>query len=99
MSVERNRMSHDISNELHSRDIEPLKEDVEKINLDHSKSVSPIFDLETSINQCLSRDRNNIKRYDELLEPKELADSVLTILERQRQKILPYIIEVEKLLA
>jgi len=98
MSVERNRMSHDISNELHSRDIEPLKEDVEKINLDHSKSVSQIFDLETSINQCLSRDRNNIKRYDELLERKELPDSVLLLLERQRQKIMLYIIEVEKLL-
>lgn len=30
MAVERNRMSHDISNELHSRDIEPLKQDSEK---------------------------------------------------------------------
>lgn len=98
MSVERNRMSHDISNELHSRDIEPLKEDVEKNILDHSKSIPQNIVLETAINQCLSRDRNNIKRYDELLERKELPDSVLTILERQRQKIEQYITEVEKYL-
>lgn len=96
MSVERNRMSHDISNELHSRDIEPLKEDVEKNILDHSKSIPQNVDLATAIKQCLSRDRNNIKRYDELLERKELPDSVLTILERQRQKIEQYITEVEK---
>ncbi|MCB0468711.1 MAG: DUF2383 domain-containing protein, partial [Aequorivita sp.] len=36
MAVERNRMSHDISNELHSRDIEPLKQDSEKGNLDRT---------------------------------------------------------------
>jgi hypothetical protein len=98
MSVERNRMSHDISNELHSRDIEPLKEDVEKNILDHSKTVPQNVDLDNAIHQCLSRDRNNIKRYDELLERKELPDSVLTILERQRQKIEQYILEVEKYL-
>jgi hypothetical protein len=96
MSVERNRMSHDISNELHSRDIEPLKEDVEKNSLDHSKSSQQNIALEIAINQCLSRDRNNLKRYDELRERKELPDSVLTILERQRQKIEQYIIDVEK---
>lgn len=95
MSVERNRMSHDISNELHSRDIEPLKDDVEKNILDHSKSIPQQVDLKTVINQCLLRDRNNIKRYEELLERKELPDSVLTILDRQRQKIAQYITEVE----
>lgn len=98
MSVERNRMSHDISNELHSRDIEPLKEDVEKVNLDHSKTIPQIVDFKVAINQCLSRDKNNIKRYDELLERKDLPDSILTMLERQRTKIAQYITEVEHLI-
>ncbi|GHC55155.1 hypothetical protein [Ulvibacter litoralis] len=97
MSVERNRMSHDISNELHSRDIEPLKEDVEKVNLDHSKTDPQPVAFSVAIAQCLSRDKNNVKRYDELLERKDLPDSILTMLERQRTKITQYITEVEKL--
>lgn len=97
MSVERNRMSHDISNELHSRDIEPLKEDVEKVNLDHSKTDPQPIDFAVAISQCLSRDKNNVKRYDELLERKDLPESILTMLERQRTKIEQYITEVEKL--
>ncbi|PKA82164.1 hypothetical protein ATE92_0289 [Ulvibacter sp. MAR_2010_11] len=96
MSVERNRMSHDISNELHSRDIEPLKEDVEKISLDHSKTPAQVLTLQAAIGYCLSRDRNNVKRYHELIERKELPDSVLAVLERQCAKIEGYILEVEK---
>ncbi|RMA57937.1 hypothetical protein [Ulvibacter antarcticus] len=98
MSVERNRMSHDISNELHSRDIEPLKEDVEKNNLDHSKKIKEGIGLEKVIHQCLTRDRNNIIRYNELLERKQLPDSILDILKKQLLKIENYIINVEKLL-
>ena len=79
MAVERNRMSHDISNELHSRDIEPLKQDSEKGNLDRTwqeiKEALEYFDAEAIVKSCINRDRNNIKRYDELLERRELQHS------------------------
>ncbi|AFL81665.1 site-specific recombinase XerD [Aequorivita sublithincola DSM 14238] len=95
MAVERNRMSHDISNELHSRDIEPLKEDSEKGNLDRTwqeiKEALEHFDVEALVNSCISRDRNNIKRYDELLERKQLPDSILELLEKQKYQLEWYI--------
>ncbi len=95
MAVERNRMSHDISNELHSRDIEPLKQDVEKGNLDRTwqeiKDALESFDSEAIINSCIRRDLNNIKRYDELLERRELPDSILEILEKHKFQLQWYI--------
>ncbi len=95
MAVERNRMSHDISNELHSRDIEPLKQDSEKGNKDRTwqeiKEALEHFDAEAIVNSCISRDKNNIKRYDELLERKELPDSILEILEKQKYQLEWYI--------
>ena len=91
MAVERNRMSHDISNELHSRDIEPLIDNANKESNDMPKSSN-----ETTIYHCIARDRNNIKRYEELLERKELPDSILLILAKQKLKIESYIIQVEQ---
>lgn len=95
MAVERNRMSHDISNELSSRNIEPLKQDSEKGNLDRTwqeiKEALEYFDAETIVNSCISRDRNNIKRYNELLERKELPESILEILEKQKYQLEWYI--------
>jgi len=95
MAVERNRMSHDISNELHSRDIEPLKDDAEKGNLDRTwqqiKDALEYFDAEAIVNSCINRDRNNIKRYEELLERKELPDTILELLEKQKYQLEWYI--------
>lgn len=95
MAVERNRMSHDISNELHSRDIDPLKEDAEKGNLDRTwqevKEALEHFNAEAIINSCINRDRNNIKRYEELLERKELPGSILELLEKQKYQLEWYI--------
>jgi uncharacterized protein (TIGR02284 family) len=95
MAVERNRMSHDISNELHSRDIEPLKEDSEKGNLDRTwqeiKEALENFDADAIITTCISRDRNNIKRYNDLLERKELPEDILEILEKQKYQLEWYI--------
>ena len=95
MAVERNRMSHDISNELHSRDIEPLKEDSEKGNLDRTwqeiKEALEFFDAEAIIKSCINRDRNNIKRYEELLERRELPETILELLEKQKYQLEWYI--------
>lgn len=95
MAVERNRMSHDISNELHSRDIEPLKQDSEKGHIDRTwqeiKEALEEFDAEAIIESCVSRDKNNIKRYNELLERRELPDSILEILEKHKYQLQWYI--------
>lgn len=95
MAVERNRMSHDISNELHSRDIEPLKQDSEKGNMDRTwkeiKEALEFFDAEAIVKSCINRDRNNIKRYDELLERRELPDIILELLEKQKYQLEWYI--------
>jgi len=100
MAVERNRMSHDISNELHSRDIEPLKEDAEKGNIDRTwqeiKEALEHFDAEVIINQCISRDSNNIKRYDYLLERKELPDTIIELLEKQKKQLKWYMKQAEQ---
>lgn len=91
MAVERNRMSHDISNELSSRDIEPLKQDAEKGNMDRTwheiKEALENFDAKSIVNSCINRDRNNIKRYDELLERQELPIPILEMLEKQKYQL------------
>jgi len=100
MAVERNRMSHNISNELHSRDIEPLKQDAEKGNIDRTwqeiKEALEHFNAEVIINQCINRDKNNIKRYDELLERKELPESIIELLERQKKQLEWYMKQAEQ---
>jgi uncharacterized protein (TIGR02284 family) len=100
MAVERNRMSHTISNELHSHDIEPLKQDSEKGNMDRTweeiKEALEHFDTEFIVNSCISRDKNNIKRYDELLERKELPDDILEILEKQKYQLEWYVKQAQQ---
>jgi uncharacterized protein (TIGR02284 family) len=100
MAVERNRMSHDISNELHSRDIEPLKEDADKGNIDRTwheiKEALEHFNAEVIINQCIARDRNNIKRYTDLIEAKQLPEGIIAMLERQRKQLEWYIKQAEQ---
>lgn len=95
MAVERNRMSHDISNELHSRDIEPLKQDSEKGHIDRTwqeiKEALEDFDADAIINSCVNRDKDNIKRYNELLERRELPDTILDILEKHKYQLQWYI--------
>lgn len=95
MAVERNRMSHDISNELRSRDFEPLKDDSDKGNLDRTwqevKEALEHFDADSIVNSCINRDRSNIKRYDELIERRELPDEILELLEKHKYQLKWYI--------
>lgn len=94
MAVERNRMSHDISNELHSRDIEPLRAGSQKGNIDRTwqevKETLEHFDADAIVNSCISRDKHNIKRYDELLERNELPNDILELLEKHKYQLAWY---------
>jgi uncharacterized protein (TIGR02284 family) len=100
MAVERNRMSHDISNELHSRDIEPLKEDAEKGSGNRTwkeiKEALEVFDVNSVVNSCIARDRNNIKRYTELIEAHSLPEDILDMLYNQRKQLEWYIKQAEQ---
>ncbi|MAP54542.1 DUF2383 domain-containing protein [Altibacter sp.] len=100
MAVERNRMSHDISNELHSRDIEPLKEDAEKGNIDRTwheiKDALEHFNAEVIINQCIARDKNNIKRYQELIDNNALPEPIIAMLEKQKKQLTWYAKQAEQ---
>ncbi|WP_203296697.1 PA2169 family four-helix-bundle protein [Luteirhabdus pelagi] len=100
MATERNRMSHDISNELHSRGIEPLKEDAEKGNINRTwqeiKETLENLNEDVIINQCVNRDLNNVKRYDELIERRELPEAIITLLMKQRDKIEWYTKQAEQ---
>lgn len=95
MAVERNRMSHDISNELHSRDIEPLLQDAEKGHADRTwqeiKEALESFDAVFIIKSCTDRDQDNIRRYDELLERRQLPESVLEMLEKHKFQLEWYV--------
>ncbi|MAN58976.1 MAG: hypothetical protein CMC08_03975 [Flavobacteriaceae bacterium] len=100
MATERNRMSHDISNELHSRHIEPLKEDAEKGNIDRTwKEIAEAlenFSASNILNQCIARDKNNISRYDELINRKQLPEAIITLLMKQRDKLEWYTKQAEQ---
>ncbi|WP_432409946.1 DUF2383 domain-containing protein [Rasiella sp. SM2506] len=95
MAVERNRMANTISSELSSRDIEPLKFDAEKGHQDRTwddiKKALENFNSEVIIKQCIARDLNNIKRYNELIHNHQLPDITLGILYKQKQQLEWYI--------
>lgn len=100
MAVERNRMSHSISNELHGRDIEPLKEDADKGNIDRTwheiKEALEHFNSDVIINQCIARDRNNVKRYEDLIVSGKLPEDIIKILEKQRDQLNWYMKQAEQ---
>ena len=100
MATERNRMSHDISNELHSRGIEPLKQDSDKGNIDRTwqeiKEALEKFNATVILNQCIARDANNVRRYEELLERKELPEGIISLLEKQKKQLKWYMKQAEQ---
>jgi uncharacterized protein (TIGR02284 family) len=100
MAVERNRMANTISSELSSRDITPLKFDAEKGHQDRTweeiKEALEHFDSSVIIKQCIARDLNNIKRYDELINNHQLPDMTLGILYKQKKQLEWYIKQAEE---
>ena len=100
MAVERNRMANTISSELSSRDIEPLKLDSEKGHQDRTweeiKEALEHFSAAAIIKQCVARDRNNIKRYEDLINAHQLPEMTLGILYKQKQQLEWYIKQAEQ---
>lgn len=86
-SVNRNRFSHEISEQLVQAGIEPKKKWIKKGNLHRDwkaekKALTKPRPLEL-LNKCINRDEENLKLYTEIIEANKLSPAVIKILEKQ----------------
>lgn len=86
-SVNRNRFSHEISEQLVQAGIEPKKMWIDKGNLDRDwkaekKALTKPRPLKL-LNKCIHRDEENLKLYKEIIEENQLPEPVIRILKKQ----------------
>ena len=91
-SVNRNRFSYQISEQLVQADVEPSKEWVQKGNLQRDwkqekKALTKHRPLKL-IKKCREKDEENLKLYDEILGEKKMPQEVLKMLKKQKNTIL-----------
>lgn len=91
-SVNRNRFSYQISEQLVQADVEPKKEWVQKGNMQRDwkqekKALTKQRPLKL-ISKCRKIDEDNLKLYDEILQEKKLPREVLRMLKKQKNTIL-----------
>lgn len=91
-TVNRNRFSYEISEQLVQAGVEPAKEWVQKGNLDRDwreekKALTRSKPLKL-LKKCRKKDEENLELYNELLEQKNLPKDVLKILKKQKETIL-----------
>ncbi|RMA57936.1 DUF2383 domain-containing protein [Ulvibacter antarcticus] len=95
MATERNRMSFDISNELSSRKIKPLKDfsdsGVSNRSWKEIKEALVNHNETELLLSCISKDEENVKAMTELIDTNKLPDSVLEMLYENRKKLHWYI--------
>ncbi len=90
-SVNRNRFSYEISEQLVQGDVEPVKEWVQKGNLhrnwrEERKALVKTKPLKL-LKKCRKKDEKNLELYKEIIENKILPKEVLKILKRQKETI------------
>lgn len=99
-SVNRNRFSHQISEQLVQAGIEPMKMWVEKGNLDRDwkaekKALTKPRPLKL-LNKCITRDKENLELYDQIIEENQLNEEVIKLLKKQRKVIRESLEKAEK---
>lgn len=99
-SVNRNRFSYEISEQLVQAGIEPHKDWVQKGNLhrdwrQEKKALTQQKPLKL-LKKCKERDEKNLKLYDEILKEKQLPRDILKVLKRHRRMILESLQKAEK---
>lgn len=99
-SVNRNRFSYEISEQIVQAGVEPAKEWIQKGNLDRDwrqekKALTKHRPLKL-LKKCRERDEENLKLYDEILDEKKLPKEVLQVLKRQKSIILKCLETAEK---
>lgn len=99
-SVDRNRFSHQISEQLVQAGIEPMKKWAEKGNLDRDWREERKVLIKKRplkyLKKCRARDEENLLLYDEILEEKALPSDILKLLKKQKECIMKGIAEGEK---
>ncbi|WP_324721903.1 DUF2383 domain-containing protein [Salinimicrobium sp. HB62] len=90
-TVNRNRFSYEISEQLVQAGVEPAKEWVQKGNLDRDwrqerKALVKTKPLKL-LKKCRKKDEENLELYNELLEAKTLPKEILKILKKQKETI------------
>ena len=99
-SVNRNRFSYEISEQLVQAGVEPHKDWVQKGNLhrdwkQEKKALTQQKPLKL-LKKCKQRDEKNLKLYDEILKEKRLPGEVLKVLKKHRRTILESLQVAEK---
>lgn len=101
-SVNRNRFSYEISEQLVQAGVEPQKDWVQKGNLhrdwrQEKKALIQHRPLKL-LKKCKERDEKNLELYDEILVEKQLPREILKVLKRHRRTILESLQKAEKFL-
>ena len=99
-SVNRNRFSYEISEQLVQAEVEPVKEWVQKGNLERDwrqekKALTKNRPLKL-LKKCRTQDEENLKLYNEIIEEKRLPKEVLQILKKQKKSIEQSLAAAEK---
>lgn len=99
-SVNRNRFSYELSEQLVQAGIEPHKDWVQKGNLhrdwkQEKKALTHQKPMKL-LRKCRERDENNLKLYDEILQEKRLPKETLKLLKHQRRVILESLMASER---
>lgn len=100
MATERNRIANDISNQLSSRDIEPLELDVEKGNTDRTwneiKEALENYDAVDMLAEGMARDKGIVTKISDMLKEEALPEPILEMLYKHRKKIQWYLKQAEQ---
>ena len=99
-SVNRNRFSYEISEQLVQAGVEPHKDYVQKGNLDRDwrqekKALTNNRPLKL-LKKCMKVDEENLELYSEILEEKILPKKVLKMLKKQKEAIIESLTRAEK---
>lgn len=99
-SVNRNRFSYEISEQLVQAGIEPHKDWVQKGNLhrdwrQEKKALTRQRPLKL-LKKCRERDEKNLQLYEEIIKESRLPKEVLKLLKRQRNTILASLSKAQK---
>lgn len=90
-TVNRNRFSYEISEQLVQAGIEPAKEWAQKGNLDRDWREERKALIKTKplklLKKCRKKDEENLELYSEIIEMKVLPKEVIRILKKQKETI------------
>lgn len=99
-SVDRNRFSHEISEQLVQAKIEPRTKWIQKghFKRDWREELRVLEKKQPLkyLKKCIKRDEKNLKLYEEIIEAETLPKNILKMLKKQQQSIQNALVTAEK---